>query len=96
MLISIIQHPLGASAPAPVKPTEEHGDHPLGIVPHQIRGFLSTFQNMVIRGSSYDSCSACSDKIISAYIEEGWQFVRKALNEKGYVEDLSGLTEVRS
>jgi len=50
---------------------------------------------VVIRGSSYDSCSACSDKIGSAYISEGWQFVKKALNEKGYVEDLSGLTEVK-
>jgi len=96
ILVSILQHPLGASAPAPVKPTEERGDHPLGIVPHQIRGFLSTFQNLVIRGSSYDSCSACSDKISSAYITDGWQFVKKALNEKSYVEDLSGLTEVSS
>lgn len=51
---------------------------------------------MVIRGSSYDCCSACSDKIINAYQTDGWQFVKRALNEKGYVEDLSGLTEVCS
>lgn len=74
----------------------ERGDHPLGIVPHQIRGFLSSFQNVVIRGSSYDCCSACSDKITGTYEAEGWEFVKRALNEKGYVEELSGLAEVRA
>lgn len=95
VLVSVIQHPLGASAPAPANPTEERGDHPLGIVPHQIRGFLSSFQNMVIKGSSYDCCSACSSPIVDAYRNDGWDFVKKALNEKGFVEDLSGLTAVR-
>ncbi|KAL2045074.1 hypothetical protein N7G274_002849 [Stereocaulon virgatum] len=95
ILVSLLQHPLGAMAPAPINPSEDRGDHPLGIVPHQIRGFLSNFQNMVIRGSSYDSCSACSDKITGAYRAEGWDFVKRALNEKGYVEELSGLAEVQ-
>ena len=95
ILVSLLQHPLGSRAPAPLNPTEERGDHPLGIVPHQIRGFLSSFQNVVIKGSSYDSCSACSDKILRAYKEHGWEFVKRALNEKGYVEELSGLAEVR-
>ena len=50
---------------------------------------------MVVRGHSYDCCSACSSTITSAYNLEGWQFVKRALNEKGYVEELSGLAEVR-
>jgi len=94
ILVSLLQHPLGALAPAPKNPTEERGDHPLGIVPHQIRGFLSNFQNVVIRGSSYDCCSACSDRITDAYKSQGWEFVKRALNENGYVEELSGLAEV--
>ena len=95
ILVSIVQHPLGALAPAPISPTQEHGDHPLGIIPHQIRGYLSHFHNAVIRGNSYDCCSACSARIIDAYKLDGWNFVKRALNEKGYVEDLSGLTGVR-
>ena len=95
ILVSLIQHPLGASAPAPTSTTEDRGDHPLGLVPHQIRGYLSNFQNIMIKGNSYDCCSACSAKIIGAFKSEGWQFVRKALNEKGFVEDLSGLAEVK-
>lgn len=94
ILVSLIQHPLGASAPAPTNITEDRGVHPLGLVPHQIRGYLSNFQNIMIKGNSYDCCSACSDKITRSLRSEGWQFVRKALNEKGFVENLSGLAEV--
>ena len=89
-----MQHPQGASAPAPASSTEGDADHPLGIVPHQIRGFLSNFHNAVIRGNSYDCCSACSNQIINTYNADGWNFVKRALDEKGYVEDLSGLTAV--
>ncbi|KAL8779871.1 MAG: hypothetical protein Q9213_006741 [Squamulea squamosa] len=95
ILVSVLQHPMGGLAPAPTSPTDSRGDHPLGVIPHQIRGFLSTFQTLVIRGNNYDCCSACSTRIVGAYNADGWQFVRKALNEKGHVEDLSGLAEVQ-
>lgn len=99
LLVSVLQHPLGAAAPATLSRLssegEEGSEHPLGLVPHQIRGFLSTFSNMNIVGRSYDCCSACSDKILDAYRTEGWEFVQKALNEKDYVEELSGLKEVQ-
>lgn len=94
IFVSVLQHPAGAAAPAPGSQTEDRGDHPLGIVPHQIRGFLSSFQNMVIRGRSYDCCSACSDRVVDAYKQDAWEFLKRALNEKGYVEELSGLAEV--
>ena len=94
LLVSVLQHPQGPAAPAPVSTSDDRGDHPLGIVPHQIRGFLSTFENMSIAGKSYKCCSACSDKIVDAYKAEGWEFVQRALNEKGYVEKVSGLKEV--
>lgn len=94
MLVSVIQHPQGALAPGSQSQNEDRGIHPLGIVPHQIRGYLSEFRNMLIKGSSYDCCSACSYNITSAYESEGWEFVKKALNSKGYVEELSGLAAV--
>ncbi|KAI4193613.1 MAG: hypothetical protein LQ350_008228 [Teloschistes chrysophthalmus] len=94
MFVSVLQHPERAFAPAPASPNEDRGEHPLGVVPHQVRGFLSNFQNLVIKGNSYDCCSACSPQIIDAYEADGWQFVKRALNEKDYVEELSGLAEV--
>jgi len=105
MLVSILQHPLGAHAPAPkqsassssasVEYDRDPPDHPLGIIPHQIRGFLSTFQNKIISGQSYDCCSACSPKIVDAYKEDGWDFIKRALTEKDYITELSGLAEVQ-
>jgi ubiquitin-like modifier-activating enzyme ATG7 len=93
LLISILQHPQGAAAPAAL-PKDDRGSHPLGLVPHQIRGFLSSFENISVIGRSYDCCSACSINVVNAYNELGWEFVVKALNEPGYVEELSGLREV--
>ena len=49
---------------------------------------------MVIAGKSYDCCSACSSRVLEAYEQDGWEFVKRALNEKDYVEELSGLAEV--
>lgn len=100
LLTSLLQHPLGKDAPAPQPtagnmPDRDPPNHPLGLVPHQIRGYVSTFQNMVIRGQSYDCCSACSPKILEAYRANGWQFVMRALQEKDYVAELSGLAEVQ-
>lgn len=36
---------------------------PLGIVPHQIRGFLAQFHNLKITGQAYDRCTGCSDLV---------------------------------
>jgi ubiquitin-like modifier-activating enzyme ATG7 len=69
--------------------------HPLGLVPHQLRGFLSSFHTMHVVGQPYPQCSACSDAVVKAYKEDGWKFVRRAVSEKGYVEEVSGLAEVQ-
>ncbi|KAJ5102863.1 Ubiquitin-like modifier-activating enzyme atg7 [Penicillium argentinense] len=94
LLVSVLQHPQGATAPAPLNRSHERGDHPLGLVPHQIRGFLATFENIAVTGKSYICCSACSERVTKEYQDQGWNFVRRALNEPGYVEELSGLKEV--
>lgn len=100
----MLQHPLGALAPGPSSAGHNDDDnsnigsssHPLGIVPHQIRGYLARFQNLLVKGASYDRCSACSPNVLAAYDEGGWEFVKRVLNEKGYVEELSGLAAVSS
>lgn len=95
LLVSVLQHPAGPAAPASVSSTDDRGDHPLGLVPHQIRGFLSTFTSLNIAGRAYDCCSACSERVLNAYETDGWEFVQKALNDRDYVEELSGLKEVQ-
>ncbi|KAK4217135.1 hypothetical protein QBC37DRAFT_62717 [Rhypophila decipiens] len=104
LFTSILQHPEKQHAPAPIskdapgqRSTFEHDapDNALGIIPHQIRGFLYNWQTMVIRGQSYPQCSACSKPIIDAYKEDGWEFIKKALGSRDYVAELSGLAEVQ-
>lgn len=106
LLASVLQHPKKHHAPAPVRnpapdassiPSYERDppDHALGIVPHQIRGFLHAFQNMIVSGKSYPQCSACSRPILDAYKRDGWAFVREALNSRDYVAEVSGLAEVQ-
>ncbi|TGZ81353.1 E1-like protein-activating [Ascodesmis nigricans] len=100
LLISTLQHPLSAAAPAPKMitpstPMPQTSEHPLGHVPHQMRGFLGGWQNMVVKGSAYDCCAACSARVVDSYREGGWEFVKRALCEKGWVEEVSGLREVQ-
>lgn len=101
IMVSALQHPLGARAPAPktagkdADPERDPPEHPLGVIPHQIRGYLSTYRNMLISGQSYDCCSACSPKIVDEYKSKGWEFIKRALSEKDYITELSGLAEVQ-
>lgn len=106
LLASVLQHPKKHHAPPPARnpapdassvPSYERDppDHALGIVPHQIRGFLHAFQNMIVSGKSYPQCSACSKPILDAYKNNGWAFVKEALNSRDYVAEVSGLAEVQ-
>ncbi|KAK6542581.1 Autophagy protein 7, variant 2 [Orbilia ellipsospora] len=95
LFVSILQHPQLGACPAPATPDDDRGSHPLGTVPHQIRGFLFNFQNKIIRAPGYNHCSACSNKILSAFDDGGWEFVKRAMNESGYIEEVSGLAEVQ-
>ena len=58
---------LHAPAPPPgqgaQQPQQEEGGSVLGLVPHQLRGFLVQFRNMPIVGAAYDCCTGCSETV---------------------------------
>ena len=95
--MSVLQHPLGARAPAPATRSAERNppNHPLGLIPHSIRGFLSSWDNILTRGPAYECCSACSAGVLERYERDGWDFVKRAINERGWIEEVSGLAEVQ-
>ena len=110
LLVSVLQHRDQGHAPAPSAPTTASANqiqsapptdptmpnsHPLGTVPHQLRGYMSTWQTLQIRGQAYDKCAACSPAILEAYERDGWEFAKRAVAEKGFVEEISGLAEVQ-
>ena len=57
---------LHTPAPPPGKDAQqpqEEGGSVLGLVPHQLRGFLAQFRNMQIVGAAYDRCTGCSETV---------------------------------
>ncbi|KAG5633099.1 hypothetical protein DXG03_008378, partial [Asterophora parasitica] len=53
-----------AAPPATQEPGSHHedsGGSVLGLVPHQLRGFLAQFRNLHIVGAAYDRCTGCSE-----------------------------------
>ncbi|KAL3235598.1 Atg7p [Nakaseomyces bracarensis] len=70
-------------------------DNVLGEVPHQLRGFLSNFSTVKLKTPAYGHCSACSSPIIDGYLEGGWDFVKNALNNPMFIEDLCGLSKIK-
>ncbi|KAF8621303.1 hypothetical protein AX15_007901 [Amanita polypyramis BW_CC] len=98
LLISVLQHPDGifaAPPPPEAKGNEEQsGGSVLGIVPHQLRGFLGQFRNMPLIGAAYDKCTGCSETVIQAYEKDGFDMLLKAFNDTKYLETLTGLDKL--
>lgn len=59
----LAQADLPTSKGAPAKQDAGDNESVLGIVPHQIRGFLARFDNMKLVGPAYDKCTGCSDTV---------------------------------
>jgi ubiquitin-like modifier-activating enzyme ATG7 len=68
----------------------------VGLVPHQIRGFVATYSNMLIVGHAYDRCTACSPHVLAGFKERGFQFVVEACGNATFLEDLTGLTAMKN
>uniref|UniRef100_A0A8C7E6W1 Ubiquitin-like modifier-activating enzyme ATG7 n=1 Tax=Naja naja TaxID=35670 RepID=A0A8C7E6W1_NAJNA len=94
LMISILQHPEGGYAVA--SSSDDRMNEPptsLGLVPHQIRGFLSRFDNVLPVSLAFDKCTACSPKVLDQYEREGFNFLAKVFNSShSFLEDLTGLT----
>jgi len=96
LLVSILQHPLGANAPAETNTdisTPNSGT--LGVLPHSIRGFLPHFTNLQVTGHPFDKCTACSDLVVNEYKSKGVDFLLQAFNSPTYLEDITGLTKMK-
>lgn len=100
-------HPRSVRAPASTGPTRagaapEDSSDPsksgsvLGLIPHQLRGFLAQFSNMLIVGQAYDRCTACSASIIAEYQTRGFEMLKEAFNDDSYLERATGLDKMKA
>ncbi|WAR54291.1 hypothetical protein PtB15_3B805 [Puccinia triticina] len=106
MMASVLQHPQGVEVLAEVidksrSKEEEAAGRPasiqesvLGLVPHQIRGFLAKFENLKLVGPAYDKCTGCSHKVINEYEKSKFSMLLQAFNDPKYLENLTGLSQL--
>ncbi|KAL7007154.1 Autophagy protein 7 [Cystobasidiomycetes sp. EMM_F5] len=93
LMTSTLQHPLGPLAPA--ENDRNSAKSVLGAVPHTIRGFLSDFNTLKITGQAYSNCTACSDKMVNAYREQGFELLRNAFDDAKHLERVTGLDKLQ-
>ena len=108
LMISILQHPDGADATAPpaiirtdgAKTDDEDDDDDegeeccLGIIPHQIRGFLSRFTEVLPATAAFPNCTACSDLVMNKYCDDGFDFLLQVFNDASILEEITGLKKL--
>nr|CAD2140451.1 unnamed protein product [Meloidogyne enterolobii] len=94
LLASVLQHKLEADAPARMSEMDA-GASLLGATPHEVRGFVSTFQQIMPTIRRFDRCTACGNSVRHLYSQEGFKFLSKIFNDPTELERVSGLTELQ-
>ena len=102
LLVSMLQHPDGVHAPAPpaqsstsdTSSSSAAHESILGLIPHQLRGYLAEFRTVPIKGAAYSRCTGCSDTVLAAYESQGWDMLVRAFNEPKFLEALTGLDKL--
>lgn len=88
MAVSVLQHSQKKNAPPNAKSL-------LGLIPHQIRGFLNDLTTLKLESPAYKHCSACSRVVVDSLRTDGWEFLKQALNNYKIIEELSGLSQIQ-
>jgi ubiquitin-like modifier-activating enzyme ATG7 len=63
LMVTCLQHPLKGLASS--ETSSSHGDSCLGLIPHQIRGYLHNYSNILPASQAFDKCTACSQSVCS-------------------------------
>ncbi|XP_039287408.1 ubiquitin-like modifier-activating enzyme ATG7 [Nilaparvata lugens] len=87
LTVSILQHPKRDAC-------DSADETVLGAIPHSIRGYLSSFSHILPSTPAFESCVACSTKVLSAYEKEGRLFLKKVYESSTYLENLTGISKL--
>ena len=97
LLVALLHHPLkGAAPPDAGLPVSEPTEHPLGLLPHQLRGYITHYQPLLVSAVAFDKCTGCSDAVVAAFRARGMEFVFSVLADTGCLERLTGLDKLQA
>lgn len=89
LMISTLVHPKGKNAPAELcQDFSSSLSTELGIVPHQIRGTLSHYHQVIGAINASPCCSACSESIQNEYKEQGIEFIINTIQDPSTLQKL--------
>lgn len=99
LLVSLVQHEKKNAAPAYYQMSSKNEDATvpegiLGILPHSIRGYLSTFQNILPATERFSQCIACSEKVLKEFQVNGNEFLMKVFDSADYLEAVTGIDKM--
>nr|CCA19427.1 autophagyrelated protein 7 putative [Albugo laibachii Nc14] len=66
----------------------------LGYIPHQLRGYLNSFNVVPVVGAPFDKCIACSDTVLNVFHSNSFELLQNACNSSTYLEQLTGLDKL--
>jgi molybdopterin/thiamine biosynthesis adenylyltransferase len=87
LLVALLHHPARFAAPSEkdVDLTASTAS-PLGVVPHILRGFLSHMQTLMSSATCSKYCTACGEKVVSAYLDGGIDFLLQVFDDETVLE----------
>ena len=90
LLVNTLHHTQRQRAPA------APNAHGLACLPHQLRGFLSSFEAVKVEGARFAYCSACSEAVVDGYVKGGVEWVMMAMRGGAeWLEEVSGLSGMK-
>jgi ubiquitin-like modifier-activating enzyme ATG7 len=95
LYVTLLQHELRGSAPAPSSKLE--GENSFGTCVHQIRGHLSTWEQTCLTGLASPYCVGCGDNMVKEFKKTGIDFIKRVCERGGskLIETVSGLEQVK-
>ncbi|KFD60739.1 hypothetical protein M514_10096 [Trichuris suis] len=88
LMASCLQHPLKGMASAEISGSDAHATC-LGAVPHQVRGYLSRYEQVSLAVERFSSCVACSVPVLKEYRKRGGAFVIDVCNAPVQLESIT-------
>lgn len=99
LLVSIVNHKEMGAAPAYYAASNKGEDVTipegiLGILPHSVRGYLSTFEHIMPATERFSQCVACSSSVLKQFEENGNDFLMKVFDSAEYLEEVTGIDKI--